>query len=192
MNSFKISLKNNKKYFKLVFILLLLGFFIGFILYKKLDFQLMMEQIKEIDTYLPTNKINFIFNHLVVLIVSFIASLSVIGVLIFPMNIIYEGISIVINLISFTQVFKLKGLLYGIIYNILTKGIYIIMLVFIFKRLILFIKEIIALKNKEERKIMIIKNIKHLGIYILVILGNDLILYLFGNKILAFFLFMIK
>lgn len=192
MNSFKISLKNNKKYFKLVFILLLLGFFIGFILYKKLDSKLMLDQVKVIENYLVTNRINFIFNHLFLLIISFIISWTIIGILIFPLNVIYEGASIMINLISFVQVFSLKGLLYGIIYNILTKGIYIIMLVFIFKKLVLFIKKFIGSKNKEEKKLLIIKNVKQFSLGVLIIFLNDVILYLLGNKILAFFLFIIK
>lgn len=192
MNSFKISLKNNRKYFKFVFILLLLGFLIGFILFRKLDSQALLEQVKTIENYLATNRINFFINHLIFLLISLLISLTIIGILVFPLNIIYEGISIVINLISFMRVFKLKGFIYSILYNIITKGIYIIMLAFIFKKLVLFIKSFIRLKNKEERRQLIIKNVKQLGIYALIIFLNDLILYLLGNKILAFFLILIK
>lgn len=191
MNSFKISLKNNKRYFKRVFILLLLGILIGFFLIKKLDTKLILENLQEIASYLDTNKINFLTSHLITILLLLLGSLTIVGFLLFPICFIYEGICIAFILISFTSVFKLKGLLYSLIYILITKGLYIFLLVLVFKRLIAFGKIIIS-KEKKEYKLILTKNIKIIGIYIMIIFFNDLILYLFGNKILAFFLFLIK
>ena len=75
MNSIKISLKNNKKFIKMILLLLLIGFFIGFLLSKKLETEIVLEEIKSIEGYLNTNRINFLSNHILTLIILSISSI---------------------------------------------------------------------------------------------------------------------
>ena len=79
MNSIKISLKNNKKFIKIIFLLLLIGFFIGFLLNKKLETEIVLEEIKSIESYLNTNRINFLSNHILTLIILSISSIFIIN-----------------------------------------------------------------------------------------------------------------
>ena len=81
----KNSLKNNKKYFNLFLTLLFLGFFIGFILTKKIDLTPILENIKSLETYLNTNSINFLSSHIIILIILTLSSLTIIGLLLFPL-----------------------------------------------------------------------------------------------------------
>lgn len=192
MNSIKISLKNNKKYFKIGLILLFIGFFIGFILVKKLNIEPILENIKSISNYLNNNKINFLLNHILTLTILAFASLTIIGLILFPLNIIYEGICIFFNIYSFSKVFKFNGFIYGIIYSILTKALYLILVLIIIKKIIGLLKSILLKNDKTTKKTLIIKDIKHISIYLSILIINDLLIYLVGNRILAMFLFIIK
>jgi len=192
MNYIKNSFKNNKKYLKQILFLLVIGFIIGFILTKKLELNEVLEQIKNIAEYLNNNKINLIGSHITIISTIFLASLTIIGLILFPLNIIYEGICISFNIFTFTKVFKFNGFIYSLIYNILIKGVYIILLMIIFKKLLAVLKIIFSKNEKIEKKTTIIKKLKQIIIYFGLILLNDIIIYLFGSKILSLLLFRIK
>ena len=192
MNLIKRSLKNNKRYFKFTIILLCLGFLIGFVLTKKTEMSQILDSISSIESYLNSNNINYLSTHIITLLVLITASLTVLGLVLFPINIIYEGICIAFNIITFSSVFKLSGFIYGLIYNIITKGIYVLVLIFIFKKLTIILKNIMIKSDKEDKKALIIKNIKHIGFYIIIIITYDIFLYLFGSRLLSYFLFLIK
>lgn len=192
MNLIKRSLKNNKRYFKFTIILLCFGFLIGFVLTKKAEISPILDNISSIESYLNSNNINYLSTHIITLLVLITASLTVLGLVLFPINIIYEGICIAFNIITFSSVFKLSGFIYGLIYNIITKGIYVLVLIFIFKKLTIILKKLMIKSDKENKKALIIKNIKHIGFYIITITTYDIFLYLFGSKLLSYFLFLIK
>lgn len=192
MKSIKTSLKNNKKYFKLLLILLFLGFFIGLILIKKLNIETLLENTKSIESYLNTNKINFLTNHLLTLLILCISAITLIGLILFPLNIIYEGICIFFNIYTLTNIFKLNGFVYSIIYITITKGLYLSLFIIIFKKLITMVKIVIAKKDKNEKKALVFKNLKQISIYTFLLISNDFLIFLIGNKILSIFLFIIK
>lgn len=192
MKSIKTSLKNNKKYFKLLLILLCLGFFIGLILIKKLNIETLLENTKSIESYLNTNKINFLTNHILTLLILCISALTIIGLILFPLNIIYEGICIFFNIYTLTNIFKLNGFVYSIIYIIITKGLYVSLLIIIFKKLITLIKIVITKKDKNEKKALVFKVLKQISIYTFLLILNDFLIFLIGNKILSILLFVIK
>lgn len=192
MKSIKTSLKNNKKYFKLLLILLCLGFFIGLILIKKLNIETLLENTKSIESYLNTNKINFLTNHILTLLILCISALTIIGLILFPLNIIYEGICIFFNIYTLTNIFKLNGFVYSIIYITITKGLYLSLLIIIFKKLITLIKIVITKKDKNEKKALVFKVLKQISIYTFLLILNDFLIFLIGNKILSILLFVIK
>ena len=183
MKSIKTSLKNNKKYFKLLLILLCLGFFIGSILTKKLNIETLLENTKSIESYLNANKINFLTNHILTLLILCISAITIIGLILFPLNIIYEGICIFFNIYTLTNIF---------IYITITKGLYLSLLIIIFKKLITLIKIAITKKDKNERRALVFKALKQISIYFFLIVLNDFLIFLIGNKILSIFLFIIK
>lgn len=188
----KNSLKNNKKYFNLFLTLLFLGFFIGFILTKKIDLTPILENIKSLETYLNTNSINFLSSHIIILIILTLSSLTIIGLLLFPLNIIYEGVCIYFNIYIFTKLYKLNGVLYGLIYITITKGIYLILMVIIFKEMLNLLKRIITQKEKSAKRVLITKSIKKIFTYEILIIINDILIYLIGSKLLKIFLILIK
>ena len=195
MNYLRTSIKNNKKYFKFLIFLFLLGFLIGFMLYKKLDNDLFLKEIKNISTYLSQNNLNYILIHLVFLSLLIVSSVSIIGFVLFPFYIVFESVSITYNILSFTSVFKLNGFIYGLLYNLLSKGVFILFLLLIFKKIIDNMKSLIYFfknRNSQDFYNNIFNNIKKVGLYLLIIIVNDVLIYLFLNLILSKLVFIIN
>lgn len=192
MKYLKNSIKNNKNYLKTVLLFLFLGLIIGFLLAKKITNNELLDQIKNLANYLSTNRINFLLNHTTTMCISFIVSLTIIGLVLFPLNIIYEGICISFNIFTLTSVFKLNGFMYGLIFSLFTKCIYLILLIIIYRKILTIIKTIFNKKDKLEKKTIIIKKVKQINIFSCLMLLNDILIFLIGNKILALFLFLIK
>lgn len=189
----KTFLKKYKNDLKIVIFFLFLGFLIGFLLIKKLDCQELLKEIKNIEIYLNTQKINYILFHLMVISLLATSSLTLIGLLLFPLYFIYEGACISFNIASFTSVFKLKGLIFSIFYNLITKAVFLVLLIFIFHTGMKIVKTKMQKETKEEeKKIVLQKKKKQMVFYILLLLVNDILIYFFANKILYALLFIIN
>ena len=80
----------DKKQLRVGFIILLLGVFLGFLFYIKLDSTTILEQIKNIDTYLQGTHINFIWLHILVLFFLFSVSFSFVFLFFFAIYFIWE------------------------------------------------------------------------------------------------------
>jgi len=182
------SLIKNKKAFKIIFLLILIGFIMGFLLYKKIDNTSLLNEIKDIKTYLNTYHINFIVLHLIYLMILIIFSFTFLGLILFPLYLIYESITITYNILSFINIYHFNGLIYSLIYNILTKAIFVILVLYLFKNMINFLKNLLLfLKNKTDNKALesIIKHFRNIIFIIIIAFINDLIIYLFLHNILA-------
>jgi len=193
MLNLRTSLNNNKKYIKFIMMLLFLGFLIGFILYNNLDNSIIINEIKNIDNLLKDNNINFMFNHFVTVTLLVATSIIIVGLVLIPLYIIYEGVCITYSILSFINVFKFNGLIYGLLYNILIKGLYLALLVIIYINLLKIFKLIVYdYKNINNIKVPINNNIKIILVCFLFISINDLLVFLFMNKILSWWLFILN
>lgn len=190
MINIKNTLINNKKELKQLLFLLFIGFLFGLLIIRKLNINPILEEIKNIDIYIKENSINFLSSHFIVISLLIISSLFIIGVILFPVYLLYESTCILFNIYTLSMVYKLNGFAYSILYNIITKLILMIMLLKIFKSLIKIGKTII--KKEKNKKEIIIKYLKQAFIYFSIIIINDFLLYFLGNKILSMLLFIIK
>lgn len=176
--------QKSRKYFILATCLCLV---ISIVLFYKINNTFLLNELKNIEELLKNNHINFLLMHFITLAIFLFSSLTIIGLLLFPFYFLFEGICIFFNIIMFTRVFFFKGFIYSLMYISITKAIYLILLYFIFKKLLCMIRAIALIKmekSKIDLKEIVHKNIKPLACYILLIFLNDLFLYCFGNKIL--------
>ncbi len=180
MNFFKTNFKLSRPQLRFLLILLLLGIILSFIIYKKIDQSLYIDDIKNISSSLTTNHINFIFTHFIVTSVLLVSSFMYIGLILFLFYFLFEITCISYSLIAFTSVFSLPGFFYGILYNLIIKLFFLICLVIIFKNIITIIKRV--RKNKEE--INIKKELKIIFTCFLSITIYDLFLYFFASFLL--------
>lgn len=194
MNYIKDKLNKNKSLLKILGLVMILGLIIGFFIYGKLDNSEVILNLRDIDSYLANNHINFIMMHLISTFIVVCGTAMVIGIVLVPLCFMLEGLTISYIFLALFNVFKFKGLVFGIFYIALTKIIYLILLFICFKKALNVVREVLKLgKNSgEEVKSRIISNIKGIVLWMFAILVNDILIYFVANKILGSLLFIIK
>lgn len=187
MNRNEFNHGKQQKLWKYFFFLVGICFFISIIIFYKMDNSHVLEETKNIEDLLKNTHINFLVFHFVILAVLLLSSITIIGFLLFPFYLLFELICIFYNLIIFTRIFYLKGFIFSLFYILITKGVYIILLLIIFKKLINIVKSVILYKSastKIDLKVTLLQNLKPLIFSAFFIFLNDILLYFVGNKIL--------
>lgn len=188
------SLRNNKKYLEFCFFFLILGFLIGFLIYLKFDHSTIEQELSLFSQSLSEHHIQYLGFHFLLLSIFIACSFTLIGVFLFPIYILFEGVCIMYHICTFTSAYHLSGFIYSLISNMILKAIFLMFLILFFKSVLNIVKKVITnLKEaqKEDLSIVYTRNIKRILFSIIGIFLNDLFLYFFGNKILSFFLFII-
>lgn len=150
----------------------------------------------DINEYLETlNNNNFlVIKHLLIIIICLFSTISLLGVIFIAIYIGFESISIGYLIANFILSYKTSGLLYGIITVLVNKGIYLLLLVYLFTVAIVYLKKhimnIVGINN-EYIKDLIIPLLKKYVIISIVIITYDIFLYVFGNMFLNYLTFML-
>lgn len=181
MKLMKKTLKLSKNQKKILAFILITGLIIGYILYKKIS-PAMLDDITNIKSNLENNPLNFIGLHIITLALILASSFFFIGPILFLLYFIWEVACISFSLFIFSSAFQFQGFLYGLLYNILTKLLFIICLIFLFQKITTIIKSIL---HKEPLDINILKKeYRHILMAIITIILYDILLYFLGNTIL--------
>ncbi len=186
----------NKKIYLFLGIILIIGILLGIIFLIYLDEaskELILLNINEWLQGINDSHINNIIPHIVISSSLFILSLFIIGIPFVLFFVFYNGFSIGFMLTSLINIFGIKGLLYGIVYILITKGIYFfflsIFIISLIKITYYFIKRIFFGEkiNKDTLSLLL----KRVFICIGVILISDIILYFGGAKLINIFKFLL-
>ncbi len=187
---------NNKFIIKFLGSLLILGLLIGIYIYIIQPDIIKTSIINELTnlgkTLNNTSQNNFIY-HLVLFSIFTIFSLFIFGIPIMLFYLFYEGISIGFLMASFFHYKKITGLIYGFIFIAINKLIFYLILIYMLVNALKFSKKIYhTLKNKDNKiyELVFLQLIKN-GFALVLIVLFDVLIYLFGNKILAYFLFLL-
>ncbi len=186
----------NKKLSLFLGIIFTIGIILGFIFLIYLDEankEIIYLNINEWLQNLNTSHINNIISHIAILSSLFILSLFMVGIPLSLFFVFYNGFSIGFLLMALIDIFGIKGLLYGLVYVIITKGIYLFLaLLFVLALIKIAIMFIKALISKEKiNKDSLSKLLKRIFICIAIILISDIILYFGGTKLINVFNFLI-
>lgn len=192
----KMWTSNNKKYLIILTIFLIIGFIFGLFFLNNVDEaskEIILNNINEWVINLDNIHINYIISHLLVLSLFIILSIFLIGIPLYIFYIFYNGFSLGFIISSLSNIFGAKGLLYSIVYILITKVIPIILIIILFMFLIRIGENIIwnLFNKKNGTKRLINRLIKKSIIVLFIIIINDIILYLWGGKILNIFHFLI-
>lgn len=186
-------IKSNRSIIKFLLMLLIISTLIGIYFYlskeKIIKESINTELIKMIDN-LNITKQNNIINHLLILIILSVLSLTIIGLPIIIIYFIYEGISIGFLLSSFINYSPIKGFLFGSIFIIISKTIYILILIYLLTNTLKYTKSF-AKRLKTSKNDIITNQLTKAVFCITIILINDIILYFLGNKIILLFKFIL-
>ena len=186
MNYLKIKLKDSKTR-KLLIYLSLLSFIISFLLFKKLDTTLLLNNLKNIQKLLNTTHLNFFLPHLIIILILSFFALFNLNFLSFPIYYCFEAICIFYNILSFTAIYYFKGFIYSLFYIFLTKFFYL-SLIFLLIHQISSLTKIIFTNILNKTHLSLKKNLKITIFLLLALFIYDLFLYFFGTNILSFFL----
>ena len=186
----------SKKYYLFLMIIFAIGIILGFIFLIYLDESskdLIFLNINDWLQNLENTNINNIISHILILSSLFILSLFIVGlplVLFFPF---YNGFSLGFTLMTLIDIFGIKGLLYGLIYIIITKGLFLffsfIFIISLLKINILVFKRIFHSQNISKDNLSLL--LKRSLICIAIILLGDIIIYFGGAKLITLFNFLL-
>lgn len=187
----------NKKFYLFLSIIFVIGLILGVIFLIYLDEaskDILFLNINEWLQGISNSNINNIVLHIIMLSSMFLLSIFLIGIPFVLFFVFYNGFSVGFTVTSLTSIFSIKGLLYGIIYVIITKGIYLfflsIIIVSLLRVSLIILKSIFNKENidKEKLALLLKKNL----ICIAIILINDIILYFWGTNLITIFNFLLN
>ncbi len=103
---------------------------------------------------------------------------------------LYEGVSIGFLLSSFINYSPIKGMLFGTIFIIISKIIYITILIYLLTNTLKYTKNFLK-RLKMAKNELIINQVIKISFCTTITLINDIILYFIGNKIITIFKFIL-
>ena len=193
----RTSIKKNK--YKLIFLVVLFSISIifGILLFNtqadivKSAINIEMDMFKELIINKNQNQIIY---HLIILTILFALNFTIIGVVGSIFYLFYEGCSLGFSIAVFAYKFNLTGIIFSILFNIITKVVFILLLVYVCLLGIKISKKIlgsVVLKKNEITHYFIKRHLILFGIILGSSLLSNIILYFLGNKVLALLLFLL-
>ena len=182
----------NKKFILFLGIIFSIGIISGIFYFTFLsgnDKNIIMTSITNFFNDLSNIKINFIGIHLVILPLLWFSSLIVIGIPLALFYLFYNGFLIGFTICNFVIVAHFKGFIFGIIYILITKAVYLFFLL-IFIISIIRIGIIVLKREKLKKEKIYILGKRALVCFIFIII-NDLILYFLGDNLINVFNFLV-
>ena len=193
MNRLENVLFKNRKYLQKILIFSLIGLFLGYLLYHKMPNEALLRELASIKDILVNKHINFLVIHFIIASILIMASIVGIGIILLPLYFIFEVTCISYNIFCFISVFKFRGFIFSIFFNLITKGLYLLLILIISKKLISILKLfLMSLKNANITLYSLKKHLKIIVLGLILIIINDIFIFTFGSKILLKLSFLIK
>ena len=186
----------SKKMYIFLSIILVIGIITGVVFVIMLDEatkEILFLNINEFLQNFSNMSINSGIIHLIMLSSLLILSVFLIGGPLVLFFMFYNGFSIGFIISSLTCIFGIKGILYGVMYVIISKLVYVVLLILFSVNLFKIVRCIIDLiVYKKSNKESIIIFIKRSVVFIGMILLDDIILLFCGGKLVNLFNFLIS
>lgn len=186
----------SKKLYLFMGIVLIIGIITGVVFVLMLDESTKEILFLNINNFLQSfdaSNISILVQHLVILSTLLILSIFLIGGPLVIFFMFYNGFTIGFIISSITCIFGIKGMLFGTIYVIISKLVFVILLIIFSVNLFKIVKCVIDyLVYKKSNKESIIIFVKRCIVFIGIIMLSDIILYFGGVKLINIFNFLIK
>ena len=189
-----MKLKDNSSTFliKFLFGLLVIAFLFGIYIFLNLDTNVkegIITSLSDIKTSILEPQ-NFIINHIIILCVLFVLSLSVFGSILVIFYNFYEIASLGFFIASMIKYKGIFGLLFGTGIFICNKLVWFLIISYLCIISITYSISFIQ-KLHTDKSMLIIKHIKRLSILLGIALINETLIYFLSNKILSLLLFLL-
>lgn len=180
-------MKKNKYALVLVLSIFVISLVVGFIYGINNPYDI-SEYVKNID------KNMLLFNHLLIVMLFFFSTISLIGILINGFYIGFEGVSVGFVVSAFFRTYGIKGIIYSLINLVLNKGLFIIILFYLFIVGIKYVKKCLSniVGLSTDYLIVLIKPM--VKKYLLIVIFSvvyDLLNYFLLYKLVKYFTFIL-
>ena len=175
---------------KFIVTLFLISLILGFLFYLAYKPDL-LSYIDDFKSLITTNHQNVFLLNLGIISLIFILSLSIIGVPGIIFYIFYEGFSIGYTFGVFLVTFKLKGMLFYFLFILISKFLYIILMLYFSIMCLRFTYKLIDIfitKKREELYKTITYHFYRFIIIVLILVVNSVVIYFGANSILKLIL----
>ena len=175
-------------------VLFIIGMITGIVIYLKLDNNIKLNLINNLTNFkedIINNRLNPINNHIFLLFLSCVLTLTVIGYFYGLFYFFYEGMSISFTSMYLCLNYGLKGLIFSILYNICFKLLFLILFCLVLDKLFNFLSYIICYIFHKKCNITLKKTILSVIILSVFIILNDLIIFFFGNYLVKILIFVL-
>lgn len=179
---------------KFVVALFLIGILIGFAFYfvYKPD---LMSPIEDFKGLITSTRQNVFLLNIGIISLIFVLSISLIGLPILLFYIFYEGASIGFTCGLFLNIFHIKGLIFYIIFIIIAKLLFILIMIYFsilsIRYSLNFLDSIIS-KNRENLYKTIVYHFYRYLVVLFLVFINCLLVFLLSNKIISVFIGLIN
>ena len=180
-------MKKNKYALVLVLSIFVISLVVGFIYGINNPYDI-SEYVKNID------KNMLLFNHLLVVVLFFFSTISLIGILINGFYIGFEGVSVGFVVSAFFKTYGIKGIIYSLINLVLNKGLFIMILFYLFIVGINYVKKCLSniVGLSTDYLIVLIKPmVKKYLLIVIFIVVYDLLNYFLLYKLVKYFTFIL-
>lgn len=186
----------SKKLYLFMSIVLVIGIITGVVFVIMLDEATKEILFLNINNFLQSfdeSNISILVQHLVILSTLLILSIFLIGGPLVIFFMFYNGFTIGFIISSITCIFGIKGMLFGVLYVIVSKLVFVVLFIIFSVNLFKIVKCVIDyLVYKKSNKESLVMFMKRSIVFIGIIMINDIILYFGGVKLINIFNFLIK
>lgn len=186
----------SKKLYLFMSIVLVIGIITGVVFVIMLDEATKEILFLNINNFLQSfdaSNISILVQHLVILSTLLILSIFLIGGPLVIFFMFYNGFTIGFIISSITCIFGIKGILFGILYVIISKLVFVVLFIIFSVNLFKIVKCVIDyLVYKKRNKESLVMFMKRSIVFIGIIMISDVILYFGGAKLINIFNFLIK
>lgn len=186
----------SKKLYLFMGIVLVIGIITGVVFVLMLDEATKEILFLNINNFLQSfdaSNISILVQHLVILSTLLILSIFLIGGPLVIFFMFYNGFTIGFIISSITCIFGIKGMLFGVLYVIVSKLVFVVLFIIFSVNLFKIVKCVIDyLVYKKSNKESLIMFMKRSIVFIGIIMISDIILYFGGVKLINIFNFLIK
>lgn len=186
----------SKKLYLFMGIVLVIGIITGVVFVLMLDEATKEILFLNINNFLQSfdaSNISILVQHLVILSTLLILSIFLIGGPLVIFFMFYNGFTIGFIISSITCIFGIKGMLFGVLYVIVSKLVFVVLFIIFSVNLFKIVKCVIDyLVYKKSNKESLVMFMKRSIVFIGIIMISDIILYFWGVKLINIFNFLIK
>lgn len=186
----------SKKLYLFMSIVLFIGIITGVVFVIMLDEATKEILFLNINNFLQSfdaSNISILVQHLVILSTLLILSIFLIGGPLVIFFMFYNGFTIGFIISSITCIFGIKGMLFGVLYVIISKLVFVVLFIIFSVNLFKIVKCVIDyLVYKKSNKESLVMFMKRSIVFIGIIMISDIILYFGGVKLINIFNFLIK